>query len=89
MMVRDMKERELGGKVYSSGRPKMPDVLHSNLPIIQVAEKTILDELLVDPKTGCLILLRLSDTAAIIEPGKYDALVTRLRKLGHTPKVDP
>ena len=67
----------------------MPAVLHSNLPILQVAEKAILDELLLDPRAGAMILSRLSETVAAIEPGKFDALVTRLRKIGHTPKVDP
>ena len=65
----------------------MPDVLHYNLPVIEVAEKSILDELLHDPKVGAMILVRLSDTVAVVEPGKYEPLLTRIRKLGHTPKI--
>jgi hypothetical protein len=30
---------------------------------------------------------RLSEHVAVVAPGQLDTLLTRLRKLGHTPKV--
>jgi hypothetical protein len=62
-------------------------VLHSNLTVIEVAEKITLDILLADAQTRRLILTRLSDRVAVVAPGQFTALLARLRKLGHTPKV--
>ncbi len=62
-------------------------ILHENLPIIEVAEKYILDTLLADPLTGQYILTKLSDTVAVIWPSYLETLLTRLKKQGHTPKV--
>ncbi len=61
--------------------------LHENLPIIEVANRLILDTLLSNPRTASLILTRLDDRVAIVAPGQFDALLARLRKLGHLPKV--
>jgi hypothetical protein len=62
-------------------------VLHDNLPVIEVAESWLLDSLLTDAGAARMILDRLSDRVAIVAPGQFDALLARLRKLGHTPKV--
>ena len=61
--------------------------LHENLPVIEVADKVTLDALFADPHVSRYLGRRLSDTAAVAFPGQFDALVARLRKLGHTPKV--
>jgi hypothetical protein len=61
--------------------------VHDNLSIIEVADKIQLDTLLLDAVASRYILTRLSDHVAAVEPGKFDALLARLRKLGHTPKV--
>ena len=62
-------------------------ILHENLPIIEVAESYILDMLLQDKQAAPLLLTRLSDKVAVVNTGKLDPLLGRLRKLGHTPKV--
>jgi hypothetical protein len=61
--------------------------LHENLPIIEVAEKYILDTLIADPTTGQYILNRLSDTVAVIWPQHVEVFLTRLRKQNHLPRV--
>jgi hypothetical protein len=72
-------------------RPKRPPinapVLHSGLTLVEVAEPWLLDVLFADPAASRLMLQRLSDHVAAVMPGEADALVARLRKLGHTPKV--
>ena len=65
-----------------------PAILHRKLPTIEVAEPVLLDELLLDRHVSEMVLTRLSDRVALIDPGRYDALVARLRKLGHLPKVE-
>ena len=64
-----------------------PPTLHENLPLIEVADSVLLDIIATDPQARKLILVRLSERTAIIAPGGFDALLARLRKLGHTPKV--
>lgn len=66
---------------------KTAAILHQNLPILQVAEPFLLDILLADADTASYILARLSDCTAIVEPKHTDALLTRLLRLKHTPKV--
>ena len=61
--------------------------LHDNLPIIETADKLLLDTLIADPLLAHCIVVRLSDTAAAVAPDQFDALLLRLRKIGHTPKV--
>ena len=62
-------------------------ILHQNLPLLEVAEPWLLDTVLADAGTARWIVTRLSDRVAIVAPGQVDALLARLRKLGHTPKV--
>ncbi len=62
-------------------------ILHENLPLLEVANPLELDMLLADDRTARFIRRRLSPHVAIIAPGQDAALLARLRKLGHTPKV--
>ena len=71
--------------VASGTKPKA--VLHENVPLIEVSDKLLLDALLADSTAGPYLLTRLSDRVAIIAPGHLDALLARLLKLRHTPKV--
>ncbi|MBD2774052.1 hypothetical protein [Iningainema tapete] len=61
--------------------------LHENIAIIEVATPNILDSLLADRKTAPLIYTRLDECTAVVAPENFDALLTRLLKLGHLPKV--
>ena len=62
-------------------------ILHRNLPLVEVAEPWLLDTILADAGAARWIVTRLSDRVAIVAPGQIDALLARLRKLGHTPKL--
>jgi len=62
-------------------------ILHQNLPLLEVAEPWLLDTVLADAGAARWIVTRPSDRVAIVAPGQVDALLARLRKLGHTPKV--
>lgn len=62
-------------------------VLHANLPLVEVAEPWLLDAILADATAARSVMLRISGTLAIVAPGELDALLARLRKLGHTPRV--
>ena len=62
-------------------------ILHDNLPLIEVADHLILDDLYADPLAAKYLLTRLSPTLAVVAPNQMDALLARLLKMGHTPKV--
>jgi len=62
-------------------------ILHENLPLIEVADRLILDDLYANLRTAQYLLTRLGPTMAVVAPGQMDALLARLLKLGHTPKV--
>ena len=47
----------------------------------------MLDVLLADRTASRWIAARLSERVAVILPGSLDALVERLRRQGHLPKV--
>ena len=65
----------------------MKATLHENLLLIEVADPLILDDLYADERAAQYLLTRLSDRAAVVAPGQFDALRSRLRKLGHLPKI--
>ena len=60
---------------------------HQNIPLIETADAFTLDTILADKQASLYILTRLSDTVAVVAPGRMDKLFDRLRKLGQTPKV--
>ena len=62
-------------------------MLHENVPLIEVADARLLDDLYADARAARCLLVRLSGTVAVVAPGKFGELQERLRKLGHTPKV--
>lgn len=62
-------------------------ILHENLPWIEVSDPLDLDALYADPRAAQYLLTRLGPTVAVVAPGQIDALLARLLKLGHTPKV--
>jgi hypothetical protein len=66
----------------------MTPTLHVNLPLIEVAEPWLLDTLMADQTAGRMIVARISETVAAIIPGQADALLARMRKLGHTPRIE-
>jgi len=53
-------------------------ILHENLPIIQVADPLILDDLYADPRAVQYLLTRLGPTVAVVAPGEMDNLLARL-----------
>lgn len=62
-------------------------VLHQRVSLVEVAESWLLDMIMADQVAARMVAARLSDTVAVVVPEQVDALLLRLRKLGHTPKV--
>lgn len=66
----------------------LENVLHKNLPVIEVDDPVLLDLLYADIKAAECLLTRLSERVALVDPEKFDALYTRLRKLDYLPRVE-
>lgn len=62
-------------------------IIHENIPLLEVNDAMALDHLLLDAAVAGAIVRRLSSTVVAVDPAKVETLVTRLRKLGHLPKV--
>ena len=60
--------------------------LHENVAVLEVNDAAQLAELASTPKIRRYLLARLSDTAALIDPGHVEALAKALLAEGHTPK---
>ena len=55
-----------------------PTLLHSNLPILEVADPVLLDELLLDRQVSAIILTRLSDRVALVDPARFPGMSGRM-----------
>jgi hypothetical protein len=66
--------------------PRRPE-LHANAAVLEVSDPAQLAELAANPKVRRYLLARLSDTAALIDPGHVAALARALLSEGHTPKM--
>jgi hypothetical protein len=62
--------------------------LHLHATILEVAEAAQLAELAADAKLRRFLLGRLSDRAALVDPGSGKALEAALLAAGHTPKIN-
>ena len=67
-------------------QPECPE-LHLNAAVVEVAEAAQLAELAADPRIRRYLLARLSDTVALVDPGRARDLEAALLDAGHTPKV--
>jgi hypothetical protein len=63
------------------------DELHVNAAVLETAEPAQLMELVADKKIRRFLLGRISDTAALVDPGMADQLEQALIASGHTPKI--
>ena len=61
--------------------------LHLNAAIVEVAEPAQLAGLAADPRIRRFLLARLSDTVALVDPGRAGDVERALLDAGHTPKV--
>jgi hypothetical protein len=66
---------------------RIPVKLHRRVCLVQTEDAVLAEELLAHRKLGQDIVGRLSDRVLLIRPGRADAVVAELQRLGHTPQV--
>ena len=70
-----------------SGAARIPVKLHRRVCLIQTEDAVLAEELLARKKLAQDVAGRLSDTALLIRPGRVEAVVEELQRMGQTPQV--
>ena len=68
-------------------KARIPVKLHRRVCLIQTEDAVLAEELLAHRKVAQDLVGRLADRVLLVRPGRVDAVVQELRKLGHTPQV--
>jgi hypothetical protein len=68
-------------------KARIPVKLHRRVCLIQTEDAVLTEELLAHRKLAQDIAGRLADRVLLIRPGRVEAVVAELRKIGHTPQV--
>ncbi len=61
--------------------------LHRRVALVLTDDALLAEEILARKKLSAEIAGRLSDKVLLIRPGRVDAVLEELRKMGHTPQV--
>ncbi|MGF1582065.1 MAG: hypothetical protein ACFCD0_22285 [Gemmataceae bacterium] len=71
----------------ASPTTRIPVKLHRRVSLVQTEDAVLAEELLASKKLAQDVLGRLTETVLLIRPGRADAVVQELQKMGHTPQV--
>ena len=66
---------------------RLPAKLHRRVCLVLTEDAVLAEELLSRKKLSAEVAGRLSDKVLLIRPGRVDAVLDELRKMGHTPQV--
>jgi hypothetical protein len=66
---------------------RIPVKLHRRVCLIQTEDSVLAEELLARKKLAQEVVGRLTDRVLLVRPGRVDAVVDELQKMGHTPQV--
>jgi hypothetical protein len=66
---------------------RLPVKLHRRVCLVQTEDAVLAEELLARKKLAQDVVGRLTDRVLLVRPGRVDAVVAELRRMGHTPQV--
>jgi hypothetical protein len=66
---------------------RLPAKLHRRVCLVMTEDAVLAEELLARKKLASEVAGRLSEKVLLIRPGRLDAVLEELRKMGHTPQV--
>jgi hypothetical protein len=69
----------------SAGR--LPVKLHRRVCLVLTEDAVLAEELLARKKLAQEVAGRLTDRVLLVRPGRVDAVIDELRRMGHTPQV--
>ena len=73
--------------VRSSTGGRIPVKLHRRVCLVQTEDAVLAEELLARKKLAQDLVGRLTDCVLLVRPGRADAVIQELQKMGHTPQV--
>jgi hypothetical protein len=66
---------------------RLPAKLHRRVCLVLTEDAMLAEELLARKKLAAEVVGRLADRALLVRPGRVDAVLDELTKMGHTPQV--
>ena len=66
---------------------RIPVKLHRRVCLIQTEDAVLAEELLARKKLAQDLVGRLTERVLLVRPGRADAVIQELQKMGHTPQV--
>jgi hypothetical protein len=66
---------------------RIPVKLHKKVCLIQTEDAILAEELLARKSLAQDLVGRLTDRVLLVRPGRVEAVVLELQKMGHTPQV--
>ena len=68
-------------------KARIPVKLHRRVCLIQTEDAVLAEEVLANRKLAQDIAGRIADRVLLVRPGRVEAVVAELQKMGHTPQV--
>ena len=68
-------------------KARIPVKLHRRVSLVHTEDAVLAEELLANRKLAQDIVGRLTERALLVRPGRAEAVVQELQKMGHTPRV--
>ena len=66
---------------------RIPVKLHRRVCLVETEDAVLAEELLARKKLAQDSVGRLTDRILLVRPGRIDAVIQELQKMGHTPQV--
>ena len=70
-----------------SNQARLPVKLHRRVCLVQTEDDVLAEELLARKRLAQDIVGRLTPRVLLVRPGRADAVIAELQKMGHTPQV--
>src|SRR4051812_15372229 len=80
-----LKKALVSGRTMEKAR--IPVKLHRRVCLVQTEDSLLAEEVIANRKLAQDIVGRLADRVLLVRPGRVDAIVQELQKMGHTPQV--
>ena len=68
-------------------KARIPVKLHRRVCLVQTEDALLAEEVLANRKLAQDIVGRMAERVLLVRPGRVDAVVEELKKMGHTPQV--
>src|SRR6266404_7184694 len=81
-----LQTRSPGQKAKGEGT-RIPVKLHRRVCLVMTEDALLAEEILARKKLAQDLAGRLTDCALLVRPGRVEAVVQELQKMGHTPRL--